>query len=233
MISIIIPVWNEVEMIQRLHDHLLACLGIDECEIIVVDGGSTDGTKELLAHLDVQVFHSAITSRAVQMNLGAKHATKDVLWFVHADTLPPTTFISDIRDGLSKGYKRGGYSFKFESDRLLLRLNSIMTRLNVFSFRGGDQTLYCERDRWDELEGYDEDFVIMEEYDFMKRAGAAGYPHLLMKGDVLVSARKYIHNSYLKVQWVNLQAMRMFHKGVPSEEIKTFYRAHLRQSKAP
>ncbi|MDG1262621.1 MAG: glycosyltransferase, partial [Flavobacteriales bacterium] len=75
MISIIIPVWNEVEMIQRLHDHLLACLGIDECEIIVVDGGSTDGTKELLAHLDVQVFHSTVTSRAGQMNLGAKHAT--------------------------------------------------------------------------------------------------------------------------------------------------------------
>lgn len=218
-------------MIQRLYHHLSSCPRIEDCELIIVDGGSTDGTLQVLENLGVNVLISSKTSRAAQMNLGAENSTKEILWFVHADTLPPTTFFEDIHEAISQGYHRGGYAFRFESNRPLLILNSLMTRINVFTFRGGDQTLFCTQHLWNTLNGYDETFTLMEEYDFMKRAAEAGYEHCLIKGDVLVSARKYDHNSYLKVQWVNLKAMRMFNRGVPPQEIRDYYYRNLTHPK--
>lgn len=222
-ISIIIPTLNELGNIGRLVHHLKGVEHIDQCEIIIVDGGSSDGTVEEIQSLEVIFLQSETASRAAQMNLGAAKASGDVLWFVHADALPPKSFYSDILQSIREGYERGGYAFKFESSRPLLKFNSWMTKLNIFTFRGGDQTLYVTRVLWDLLDGYDETFVVMEEYDFMKRAQAQGFQHDLMKGQALVSARKYAENSYLKVQWVNLRAMMMFRKGVDPAKIKTYY----------
>ena len=230
-ISIIIPTLNERRNIVRLVHHLKGSDHIDLCEIIVVDGGSTDGTVSEVQSLKVKLLHSKIASRATQMNLGASIAVGEVLWFVHADSLPPKCFFHDIFHSIQIGYARGGYAFKFDSNRLLLRLNSWMTKLNVLTFRGGDQTLYVTRSLWNELNGYDEKFVVMEEYDFMGRAEAKGYKHDLMKGQVLVSARKYSENSYLKVQWVNLRAMMMFLKGAAPNGIKDYYFEALKRPK--
>jgi rSAM/selenodomain-associated transferase 2 len=231
-ISIIIPTLNERRNIVTLVHHLNESDHIDLCEIIVVDGGSSDGTVSEVQSLNVQLLHSEIASRATQMNLGASVATGEVLWFVHADVLPPKSFFNDIFHSIQIGYARGGYAFKFDSSRPLLRFNSWMTKLNFFAFRGGDQTLYVSRSLWTELHGYDEKFVVMEEYDFMRRAESKGYKHDLMKGQVLVSARKYNENSYLKVQWVNLQAMMMFSKGLAPQSIKTYYNNALKHPKA-
>ncbi len=222
-ISIIIPTLNELGNIGRLVHHLKGTDDIDHCEIIVVDGGSSDGTVEEIQSLEVIFLQSETASRAAQMNLGAAKASGDVLWFVHADAFPPKSFYKDIFQSIRNGHARGGYAFKFDSNRPLLRFNSWMTKLNIFTFRGGDQTLYVTRALWDELGGYDETFVVMEEYDFMKRAEVHGFQHDLMKGQVLVSARKYAENSYLKVQWVNLRAMLMFRKGVDPVKIKNYY----------
>lgn len=231
-ISIIIPTLNELGNIGRLVRHLKGTEHIDQCEIIVVDGGSSDGTVEEIQALEVIFLQSEIASRAAQMNIGAAKASGDVLWFVHADTLPPKSFYSDILHSIRNGYSRGGYAFKFDSPRLLLRFNSWMTKLNIFTFRGGDQTLYVTRRLWEQLSGYDETFVVMEEYDFMKRAEAHDFQHDLMQGQVLVSARKYAGNSYMKVQWVNLRAMLMFRKGTDPSKIKKYYVEALKPPKS-
>lgn len=170
----------------------------------------------------VQVVLCDQRSRAHQMNQGAKVATGRILWFVHADTKPPSGFYKDILDATANGADLGGYRFKFDSNRILLRINSWFTRFNLLTFRGGDQTLFITRKAFDELNGFDEHFTIMEEYDLLQRASVRHVFKLIPKS-VIVSARKYDHNTYLQVNLANLKAMRMFKRGKDPEEIKQFY----------
>ena len=87
-LSIVIPALNEAEHIGAALQ-ALAPLRRCGCEVIVVDGGSADGTRELAEPLCDRVVSSA-RGRALQMNTGARHATGDALLFLHADTrLPP------------------------------------------------------------------------------------------------------------------------------------------------
>jgi len=91
-ISVIIPVINEAENLKKL----LPILTRQEVEVIVVDGGSNDDSMAIGQYYGAEVTRSS-KSRALQMNKGAEIATGDVLYFVHADSLPPTSFASDIR----------------------------------------------------------------------------------------------------------------------------------------
>lgn len=191
-------------------------------EIVVVDAQSEDQTAGIAQDLGVKLVPSDQRSRAHQMNLGAKVAIGRILWFVHADTKPPASFFEDITNAVQNGADLGGYRFKFDSDRILLRINSWFTRFNLLTFRGGDQTLFITRNAFDQLNGFDERFTIMEEYDLLQRA-STGHIFKLIPKSVMVSARKYDYNSYLKVNLANLNAMRMFKRGEDPEKIKQFY----------
>ena len=80
-ISIIIPVLNEAEYIKKVLLSISENSGSDQIkEILVIDGGSTDGTKNIALTYGAEVLHSK-KGRAVQMNLGAKKATGDLLYF--------------------------------------------------------------------------------------------------------------------------------------------------------
>src|SRR5688572_17981064 len=94
-ISVIIPTLNEESTLARTLEHTFQ-LGFDE--IIVVDGGSTDRTRELVLGFSLSRHRSAVTAcpvlatiaprgRAVQMNAGAELSLNDILLFLHADTL--------------------------------------------------------------------------------------------------------------------------------------------------
>ena len=153
-ISIIIPTYNEEENIKNLLPRLTDSSGTMLHEIIVVDGGSTDQTVIRAKQLGATVIHSPKRGRAQQMNFGAQKATADLLYFVHADTLPPKTFVSDIHTAITDGFPIGCYRFEFNSPRKLLKLNAYFTRFDKMWCRGGDQTLFVTRSVFDELEGY-------------------------------------------------------------------------------
>jgi len=225
-ISIIIPTYNEEENIQKLLPRLLESTASIASEILVSDGGSTDQTVERAKALGATVLHAPIKGRTHQMNYGAESATGEVLYFVHADTLPPKTFVADIRAALSQGYPLGCYRFEFNSPRKLLKVNSYFTRFDKMWCRGGDQTLFVTRDLFDELGGYCSKHLIMEEYDFIARA-RKNHRFKIMPKAVLVSARKYENNGYLKVQFANLIVFNMYRLGVPQEKMLKFYRSML------
>ena len=222
-ISIIIPTLNEEKNIPLLLDHLFLYKTDAVVEIIVVDANSTDDTKTVASKYDVVFLESKIMSRAVQMNIGAKNASGDVLYFVHADTLPPKSFCQDILQAIDEGMDLGGYRFKFVSSKPILKINSWFTRFNLLTFRGGDQTLFIRKDCFLDLKQYNEKYSIMEEYDLLLRAEKEKCKFKLIPKDVLVSDRKYECNSYFRVNIANLIAMKMFKRGYEPDRIKKIY----------
>jgi rSAM/selenodomain-associated transferase 2 len=210
-ISVIIPTLNEAENIGKLVSFLKQNNGPSLLEIIVVDAfESSDGTENIAAQAGAKVVKSA-KSRAKQMNLGAQTAKGEILYFIHADCLPPKSYITDIQHFI-KEYPIGCYRYRFDSSKLMLQINSFFTRFPPLWCRGGDETLFVERRVFENLKGFNEHFCIMEEYDFIRRARAE-YRFKIIPKNALVSARKYEKNSWLRVQIANFTAMRMFMRG--------------------
>ncbi|WP_034256986.1 TIGR04283 family arsenosugar biosynthesis glycosyltransferase [Adhaeribacter aquaticus] len=211
-ISIIIPTYNEEEHVGALVHHLWQFSQNQVAEIIVTDGGSQDNTLAAAEKAGARAVLSPRKGRAAQMNYGTTLATGNIYYFVHADSWPPATYVQDILEAIAAGYQLGCYRFKFRSDKLMLRLNSYCTRFDRIMCRGGDQSLFVLKTVFEELGSYKDNYVIMEEYDFIIRARKK-YSFKIIPKDVLVSARKYDNNSYLRVNLANLTVFLMFYAG--------------------
>jgi rSAM/selenodomain-associated transferase 2 len=226
MISIIIPTLNEADSIGRLLDYLYQNGGASLLEILVVDAQSADNTEGVARQHGATVVQSPKRSRAAQMNAGAAVAKGDVLYFVHADCFPPTTYVADIHQAIADGFPMGCYRYRFDSDQFLLKINAFFNRFEPLVCRGGDETLFIERPIFDALNGFDEQFCIMEEYDFIGRARRS-YKFKIIPKYAVVSARKYETNSWWQVQRANAKVFSMFQKGVAPEEMAATYRRML------
>jgi glycosyltransferase involved in cell wall biosynthesis len=111
IVSIIVPVLNESGLIRPFLERLRSLA--PGAEIIVVDGGSNDGTAELSSGLADRVLNSS-PGRARQMNAGAQVAHADVFWFLHADSLIPPNALEEIATILRETSNVGGcFRLKF------------------------------------------------------------------------------------------------------------------------
>ncbi|MEL6251384.1 MAG: TIGR04283 family arsenosugar biosynthesis glycosyltransferase [Bacteroidota bacterium] len=228
LISIIIPTYNEEKNLPRLIRHLCDHRDRRLLEIIVVDGGSEDKTYDKARNLGLnQVYICQRKSRACQMNQGAQVANGDILYFIHADTLPPKTYLDDIEAAIREGFPMGCYRFQFDSSRPILKFNSWLTRFDRITFRGGDQSLFIPKSLFEEMGGFREDHLIMEEYEFLLRARKHTAFKIIPK-DIIVSARKYENNSWLRVQLANVVVFNMYFLGFPQERLVRTYRGMLR-----
>ncbi len=223
-ISIIIPTLNESENIESLLAHLWLHGGSKVTEIIVADGGSADRTPELAAAHGATVHHCP-KGRANQMNAGAKVAAGEILYFVHADTRPPQDYMAHIERALNSGWHMGCFRYQFDSPSLMMRINSWFTRFYFMFCQGGDKTFFCKKHIFWQMGGYDERYVIMEEYDFLRRAKKAGLPFIIMPASGIVSARKYEGRSWLRVQLANLIVFNAWQWNLAQpERLKVLYR---------
>lgn len=222
MLTIIIPTYNEAESITCLINYLKENANNKIKEIIVSDGGSTDKTLEVAQQAGVKTVLSPKKGRAYQMNYGASLAKGDVLYFIHADTFPPPTFIEDIEHGLADGYDLGRYRTRFNSKKNVLRINAFFTRFDWFICHGGDQTLYITDKLFKEIGGFKEDMLIMEDYEIIERARKKGKYKIFSKA-ALISARKYDTNSWLTVQMANRTVVKMYNKGASQVDMMEKY----------
>lgn len=225
-LSVIIPTFNEADNIGLLIRDLLAHGRDSLTDLLVVDGGSTDGTVDRARQAGARVVVSPRSGRANQMNYGATLTSGDVLYFVHADVRIHPDFVSDITRAITNGNDAGCYRFRFASSHPLLRLNSYGTRFPGIMSRGGDQTLFITRGFFNRLDGFREQYVVMEDFDIIVRIRAAGRFCIIPK-DVIVSARKYEENSWLRVQIANLTAFSLFFMNVTPVRIAQTYRRML------
>lgn len=220
MVSVIIPVLDEEKRIGVLLDHLRKIKGQNAFEVIVVDGGSTHA---LSAEKWPWVrYIQSNRGRAIQMNAGAGMALGDLLYFVHADVLPPPTFYDDIIEAVKAGFPIGCFRTKLVPESFLTNINSYFSRFNGRFCGGGDQTLYITKKVFEKEDGFNEDFCIMEDFEFVRRLKPKYEFHIIQK-DVIVSARKYQVNSYWKVNLANYRAFRMFEKRVEPAVIRKAY----------
>ncbi|MBU6120349.1 TIGR04283 family arsenosugar biosynthesis glycosyltransferase [Hymenobacter siberiensis] len=225
-LSVIIPTFNEAANIARLVGELRRHAADRPVEIVVVDAHSPDGTAELARQAGATVLLPPRSGRAFQMNYGAAHATGDVLYFVHADVSIHPDYVATLGQAVAQGHAAGCYRFRFDSTRPLLRINSYGTRFKGIMSRGGDQTLFVTRALFQQLGGFNEHFVVMEDFEIIQRIRRVA-SFLIVPQDVLVSARKYQNNSWLRVQAANLTAFSLYFLKVSPVRIARTYKAML------
>ena len=200
-ISIVIPVFNEINSIEKLLSHLInSVLSKDVIEIITVDGGSTDGSQEKInSHPNVTLIQSE-KGRAVQMNAGAKAATGNILYFLHCDSLPPLHFDRIIADTVQNGNQAGCFRMKFDYKHPVLMISQWFTRFNHISCRGGDQSLFITNELFKELKGFDENFVIYEDNEIISRLYSKNQ-FVVIPDYIITSARRYRQNGVWRLQY--------------------------------
>ena len=226
-LSIIIPTHNEAANIGDLVTYLREKGGAHVQEVIVVDGGSDDGTMDLAAKAGAQVVYSAQRCRAVQLNLGASRARGELFYFVHADTVPPPSFAEDALQAVREGFVYGNYASAFVG-KAQMGVNGRMTQRDWLVTRGGgDQTLFITKEFYEELGGFNPRFVLMEDFDLVRRARRRARMCILQER-VYVSTRKYLRNSYFRVSLANLIVYVSFLLRVHPRGLAWMYRKLLR-----
>lgn len=226
MISIIIPVLNEETGIVRLLDHLKNNSFFTTNEIIMVDGGSTDKTVELVKKHSSLVFLTSEKGRAKQMNTGAKNASFETLYFLHADSFPPANFDELILKEINAGNKAGCFKMKFDKNHWWLNLMGWFTKFNHKACRGGDQSLFVSKSLFEKLNGFNEKFIVYEDNEFICRLYKKKEFTVIPK-IIITSARKYEEIGIWKLQFcfVNIYLKRWM--GAAPEELHQYYKSKI------
>ncbi len=223
-IGVIVPTVNEEGCIEQCITFIKRYGGDHLVEpLIVVDGGSTDATVSRAEKAGARVLSCAIQSRAAQMNLGASFLQCDIFYFVHADVKLIPSFSVDILAAIQDGFDAGCFRYAFDSPKKILRLNAYFNRFNGIMCRGGDQTLFVRKSVFEALNGFDEYYSIMEDYDFVIRLRKR-YSFKIIPKKILVSARKYDENSWLRVQFANSIVFLLFIFKRSPTELKQIYK---------
>lgn len=227
-ISIIIPVYNEESSIDDLLTYLEKHSDKDILqEIIVVDGHSTDLTSEIVKRHPVHYIFASKKGRAAQMNEGAQKASGEILYFLHADTLPPAKFMQHILGVYHQGYPAGCYRLSFDESRLLLKLYGWFTRFDVKAFRFGDQSLFIDRKLFFEIGCFNEDLIVMEDNEIIQRIRPKS-KFIIIPKSVTTSARKYRENGMIRLQLIFTIIYILYHLGIPQSQLVAFYKNHIR-----
>ncbi|MCG2588506.1 TIGR04283 family arsenosugar biosynthesis glycosyltransferase [Rhodohalobacter sulfatireducens] len=222
-ISIIIPTLNEEVKLGGLLKHLKKNCSEISHEIIIADGGSDDGTVQIAESFGATVIHCQKKGRAAQMNEGAEHSSGTILYFLHADTFPPQNFSDYISQSFKKGYKSGCFQLVFDDPDPLLTFYGWFTRFRLTLFRFGDQSLFVEKTLFEEVGGFDESMIVMEDQKIVRELKKAGSFQLLDER-VTTSARRYKVNGVIRLQAVFFLILLLYYSGVSQSTLVHVYK---------
>lgn len=224
-LSIVMPCLNEADTIVAVLE-ALEPLRQRGAEVIVVDGGSADGTLSLAEPL-ADMALSAARGRAVQMNTGAAHATGDILLFLHADTTLPENADLLITEGLARsGASWGRFDVTIRGRYRLLRIVSraMNLRSRVTGIATGDQAMFVTRRLFERVGRYPE-IALMEDVALSKKLRRCSAP-LCLRARVTTSGRRWEKHGVLKTVLLMWRLRLAYSLGADPDALALRYAAH-------
>jgi len=221
-IAVIIPLFNEQQVLPALISRMS---GIDADEVMIVDGGSSDGSLALLKESGID-WISAEAGRARQMNAGAALCLSDILLFVHADTLIDSSHLQSIRKMMENDVFVGGrFDVALSGNHPAFRMIAwfINARSRLTGISTGDQCQFVRRSLFEKLDGFPE-LPLMEDVAFSKLLKREGKIACL-KQKVITSSRRWQQNGILKTVLLMWEIRLLYWLGRPAEKLAQIYRA--------
>ena len=228
-ISAIIVAYNEEEYIRAIIDELRKQDFSETYEIILADGGSTDGTVSIANREGISVTNCR-KSKACQMNDAAKVATGEILFFVHADMKFTATTFSTIQSQIDLGYDGGGFANVFDAHNDRIKRLGTWMNLRFFnrkeqSDKGlfyGDNGIFVKRKVFEALKGFKE-IPIMEDYDFSKKLKKNFRSIKIKEPPIVVSARRHVKAGFLKTRFQWIAIRKLYKWGVSPNLLAKWY----------
>ncbi len=201
----------------------LAPLRARGAEIIVVDGGSRDGTPLLCQALADQVLDGP-RGRARQMNHGAAAARADTLLFLHADTRLPTGADTLVETALAAGAPWGRFDVQIDGRSRWLPVVAWMMnmRSRLTGIATGDQALFMRRDAFDRVGGFP-DQLLMEDVEISRRLRALGRPACL-RPCVVTSGRRWDERGAWRTIVLMWRLRWAYWRGARADDLARLYR---------
>ena len=223
VLSIVMPVVNEAAGLAGALQ-ALAPLKARGVQVIVVDGGSSDGTVAL-AHAAAATVITAPRGRALQMNAGAKHASAGVLLFLHADTALPANADQLIAQVLASGQTVWGrFDVRIAGQSPMLRvvagLMNLRSRLSGIAT--GDQAIFMTRAAFDAVGGFPKQ-ALMEDIEISKRLRRLSRPACL-RAKVTTSGRRWETRGVWRTVLLMWRLRFAYWRGAAPERLAELYR---------
>lgn len=218
-LAVVIPALNAAATLPRT----LGCLA-GESEIVVVDGGSTDGTPDIAVEFGARLI-SAPAGRGRQLAAGAEAAKADWLLFLHADTSLESGWRTVAQSHMAgPGNDSTAAVFRFALDdesteaRRLERL--VEWRFRALALPYGDQGLLISRELYRSLGGF-RALPLMEDVDFVRRIGRRRL--VLLPASARTSAARWCKEGWRKRSLRNLACLSLYYLGVPARVLQRIY----------
>jgi rSAM/selenodomain-associated transferase 2 len=222
MISVVIPTLGERAEIERLLGELAR--ETTAHEVIVVDGGSADGTPEVATRLGVRLLRSA-RGRGRQLALGARAARGDTLLFLHADSRFPAGGLARIADALAADDRVGGGNFRVVFDGGTGFDRWLTGFYRWFRARGlyyGDSGVFVRRELYEAIGGI-RPIALMEDYDFTRRLERAGATTCISEPPLVTSSRRFVGRRRAAIVFGWLAIHALYHIGVSPDRLARIY----------
>ncbi|HYE35072.1 TIGR04283 family arsenosugar biosynthesis glycosyltransferase [Methylocaldum sp.] len=220
-LSIIIPVLNEASVITEALTRLQP-LRNQGTEVVVVDGGSTDGSQNLALELASRFVRTS-KGRAEQMNAGAKIATGDYLLFLHIDTQLPENADLALAKVFEAGAEWGRFDVRLSGNQPLLRMvETLMNRRSrLTGIATGDQAIFVRRDAFERIGGFSE-MPLMEDIALSKQLKHIARP-VCLRERVITSSRRWERNGILRTILLMWRLRLLYFLGTDPARLATLY----------